>query len=221
MAYDENHYVLRMGGVAFTSEEWSTGIRVQGLGLWQSTLPNMHIVAVTQLSGIAAICSTLWSGTDSVGTTRHSLDYVTFNPVGVDGKQDPVLDTVRFDFTTPATGLNTTSPPQVAIVATLRTAASRGRAHAGRMYLPGLDSAIGTDGSMSATVRDRVGIRVAAFIRDINAVTGGAGNAFVASTFSNLGGHRPITSVQVGDVYDTQRRRRNSLADFYTSYALP
>lgn len=104
-------------------------------------------------------------------------------------------------------------PPQVALVGTLLTGAP-GRSQRGRIYLGGVGSAgITATGRVSTATRDAAALGLAGFYRRVRHVAG-APDAFRPVVVSpTLGTARKITHVQVGDVYDTQRRRRNKLVE--------
>lgn len=99
--------------------------------------------------------------------------------------------------------------PQRALAVSWTTAARRGPAHRGRIYLPGVVSAVGPTLQASVAV---IASNARVFLNEINEDPA-LDAAVVSKTgqgFSNL-----ILGVEVGDRIDTIRRRRNRLQETY------
>jgi len=110
-----------------------------------------------------------------------------------------------------------TQPNQICVVATLFTPKA-GRSGKGRIYLPLLALP-----AVSADPRDGVhqtalAGQIAAWIEDVNAISTATAGPFRVSVQSRLGAGTPgpVTGVGIGDVLDTQRRRRNKLVETYS-----
>jgi hypothetical protein len=102
--------------------------------------------------------------------------------------------------------------PQVALVASLRTA-SFGRSYRGRIYLP-IDGVLpGADGQVTSATCTAAANAVAAFLTATSA--GGPPTASVGSFTKSL--MTPINSVIVDSVADTQRRRRDQFVSLHTA----
>lgn len=114
-------------------------------------------------------------------------------------------------------GATTALPPQCSTVVSLRTpvAGARGR---GRMYLPTLGSnALYQDGRLAVASRSAIASAMQLFLNDWNADSG----TQPVGVASAVGGYvTTVTSIQVGDVIDTQRRRRDTLPESYLSAAI-
>lgn len=114
----------------------------------------------------------------------------------------------------------TALPPQVALVATLIGGSGKGLGGKGRMYLPGVSESVDGTGHITWNVVQYISSHLATFFNDINASFDAPGVAINVSR-----GHKAqlglgarnviINGVRVGNVYDTQRRRRNALAETY------
>lgn len=105
---------------------------------------------------------------------------------------------------------------QTSVVASLRTA-TPGRRTRGRMYWPALGAAIDTStGRLSDPTTSEVAAAVVELLQDVadEATNVNPSAAVVPAVWSreNESGS-VITSVEVGDVLDTQRRRRDKLAE--------
>ena len=127
----------------------------------------------------------------------------------------------------PATGSASTTkfPPQIALVASLRSDRARGRGSHGRMFLPGPAMILGTNGKISTSDRDLVADRLKTFFDGIRASASIPWDPILVSPEKatvpiTAGINETITHVMVGDVYDTQRRRRNQLVESYANRVL-
>ena len=123
-----------------------------------------------------------------------------------------------FEPVTAATGDGANVLPQSTIVASLRSNSTIGPANYGRMYLPhsriGLDTTTPfAEGSPCATLASFL----ATYIETSNAVTNGLSSPSLAQILSSkgAGAAKGVQRVGIGNVTDTQRRRRNRLQETY------
>lgn len=117
-------------------------------------------------------------------------------------------------------------PPQLTPVASLRTNQLGGGGR-GRMFLPGFSNAMyGGDGLTAAGVTTQIATGVAEMLGGVRLDFGTGGvNAvpIVAATYAvspsqrNYGPYAEIVTVRVGNVLDTQRRRRRQMVETYAS----
>lgn len=105
-------------------------------------------------------------------------------------------------------------PPQCAIVASLLTG-KPGKSFRGRVYLPyNAEALVDSDGRVSTAGQTEIAGAWAAFLGGINS----APDFRFCKVFSRTKGvATTITTVSVGNVYDTQRRRRNGLTEAYVT----
>jgi hypothetical protein len=105
-------------------------------------------------------------------------------------------------------------PFQCATVISLLTASAT-RHGRGRFYLPPLAASFLLNGKLNSTAMTTLDTAWTAFFDSLN--TDG-----VNPVVRNRTGHvsTPVTSARVGDVIDTQRRRRNKLTETYTVIAV-
>jgi hypothetical protein len=105
---------------------------------------------------------------------------------------------------------NDGAQPQDTIVLSLRTSRPRGRGHAGRIYPPVRPvniNASGLIGSVTSLLQS--------FVTLVTAIQNAVDAPLVVG--SELAGTlRPVTMLRMGQVVDTQRRRRNALPEMYT-----
>lgn len=123
-------------------------------------------------------------------------------------------------FTSPVTtGTGNGLPPQCAVVTSLLTGIV-GRRTRGRLYWPLLG--VGTtapDGRLDPSVASSIATQTAAWLQAVEgAWTPESIRSCVVSKAS--GTDTAVTSVRVGDVIDTQRRRRNKEIENYSSAPL-
>ena len=117
-------------------------------------------------------------------------------------------------------------PPQLALVVTLRSDRPRGKASKGRMYLPGITPNFDTGtGKIQAShitgIADNLKIFFDALVGDADI----PGELILAAKSSGPLEIIPaqndyVETIRVGDVMDTQRRRRNQLVETYTARTL-
>ena len=135
-----------------------------------------------------------------------------FGPVKVsqiDAATDKVISSAFGTLTKAGTGTGSVLPPQVAVCVTLRTALA-GPSNRGRFYLPA---------TLDTTLESNTGRMAAASVTQL---VGALGNAFTlyagspgtpqvivrSKTHHNA---QNATRYEVGNVFDTQRRRRDKL----------
>lgn len=122
-------------------------------------------------------------------------------------------------YVTPIAGTSSVDglPVQTAIVVSLRTPApgARGR---GRMYLPAPDVGSITQLGRLASTRQQT---VADLLRDFFDAWNAASTTEAAGVVSQVGSSvTALNQVRVGNVFDTQRRRRDQLPEVYVTNAL-
>lgn len=108
-------------------------------------------------------------------------------------------------------------PAQVAVGISLRTG-TPGPKGRGRFYLPACSSSIlASDGRVPLVTRETLVDEFAAYIGSVTATLAGGLSVVYSRTHHQA---YPVTSVQGGDVWDTQRRRRNNLPESRYSVAV-
>lgn len=114
-----------------------------------------------------------------------------------------------------------TQPPQIALVASLLTDIP-GRRYRGRFYWPAGTGGVSSNRKASGSCAPAtVAPAFASMLRSIaDAVAGIDLNPVVVSAAGG-GSVTPVTRVSVGDVYDTQRRRRDAIVESRTAAVVP
>jgi len=145
-------------------------------------------------------------------TSRYSNTTIWSNvqayQLDVDGKATD-LGEAPFPSTVKGAG-TTTLPGQVALCVTLLTGGA-GRSRRGRLYLGGFGATnmLETNGRVIAGATQAVADNIAKFYTELRNENGGDLYRPVVVS-PTLGIARKITSVQVGDVWDTMRSRRKA-----------
>ncbi|SRR6266545_1534979 len=117
-------------------------------------------------------------------------------------------------------------PPQIALVASLISGYRNGTASHGRMFLPGVNAPLdNATGRISSTYRTNISTAFQTFVNGVNTdtVPGSAGKMILVgrAAFGTLSPHEAknayVTGLKIGDLYDTQRRRRNGIRETYAA----
>lgn len=144
-----------------------------------------------------------------------TVSAIKFNAIGPDGRYvDTTTTHAQYveDFGLIQGPESSLVEPQRALAVTWLTAALRGLASKGRVYLPGFAAPVDTGLIIGTGTAGSQEDAATAFISAL-----AADPVVVPSIMSNRGGGvgRPITGVKVGRAIDTQRRRRRSLSEEY------
>lgn len=136
---------------------------------------------------------------------------VRINAYSADGKV--INGASMFDLKAPVVGTAAASgqlPPQMAVVASLRTGA-RGASGRGRMYLP--LTGVNASGKVGSTAINASGNAIKQLLQDL------WGQALVPSIVNaKTLTHSSISNVEIGDLWDVQRRRARNLTEVYTAF---
>lgn len=224
MTYAHKVNKVTISGTCFGgSEIWSTGffLGAEGADAPEVTAPAPNIIAdywQVFFEHAQSEVSWAWLTTevkvaklDVTGeTVLDEVEYYNY-PAAIDGGKQ-------------SNGL----PPQVSIVATLISSNVRGLASKGRMFLPGLAPNIGQFGKIDAAQLGAIATNLNTFLSAVNDDFGVPGKIILASfghvTAKDLSGkptgwgpgeNKLVEHVRLGDVFDTQRRRRNALNEVY------
>lgn len=167
-------------------------------------------------------------GTLMATSPMRWADYSRLNSIRIGAVQTTGLETIEAkeaeDITPPA-GASTEVLPQSSVVASLRSGFVTGAANFGRMFLPhsALPLATGTP-ETSSTVTGTVATAFQTFVSGVKTDLDAAVTAAVDPMIMTqvVGGtSKRVASIAVGDVNDTQRRRRNQLPEEYTFRSIP
>lgn len=224
MAFPE-HYLLQFGG-DLRGDIWSCGIRFS-----KPSLPFDVLDAGEQetlADDMAGDIVTWMNAAGSGWSSASKLRYVKFNRITALGRYQDTGATHQKTYDTapfPGSPVGSDLPNQVAMVVSWVTAAQRGRASKGRIFVPvpgiTIIGALGTFASTGSSSVESAATAAAAFLNNLNNQPGIDVPGIQASVVSRVDGtSRPITAVRVGSVPDTMRSRRNALVEAYSQVAL-
>lgn len=153
------------------------------------------------------------AGMDDV--TTADVDLTLASAASIDPATDGQLTRVEVVLTLTGVAAGEMLPFQCATVITLITASAT-RHGRGRFYLPPLAASVLDGGRISAASLAVLDTAWTAFFDSLNTDT-------VTPVVRNRTGHisTPVTAARVGDVIDTQRRRRNKLVETELTIAVP
>lgn len=229
-AYPHKVNKVTISGTCFAGiEEWSTGFYIGDTGA------DAADPGTTTASAVAALWTTFFTSANAHIAPSHKTTHVKVSQLQLNGDTD--LDKIDiYDYPTPIVGVSggNPMPPQITLAATVTSDNQRGLASKGRMYLPGVNLPIFTaDPRVSVTEQTQITTALKTFLDGVNASSAIAGYAILASKghklviaedpknwYYVLGKIGRVTGVRVGNVYDTQRRRRGGVTEAYTSAVL-
>lgn len=205
MTYTENHLLLSLSGTVYGTDIFNFGLRFS-----HDTLAPAPEPPVTVPVDVVTACTTYFQHAGMVSNQAH-LTLIKLNEIGVDGRYVEDV-TVLHEIDPYVAGASSShQPPQVSLAVSTTTAVTRGRAHAGRWYLPLPGYLPDTDGRLASAASQDAADAAATFVGDLNdALTG-----WKAAVMSPLGATHRITGIRVGRVLDTLRSRRSAFVEDY------
>jgi hypothetical protein len=193
---------------ATSGEQWSMTVHTEKAG---------GTLAAAQAAWAAAL-AVLWNGTggtDSIGQfCKSTTTLTTASTAELDALTGKQLGRVESALALAGTSAGETLPPQLSVVCSLRTALAT-RAGRGRFYLPPFTTSVVTAGLVTAASQAIVSLACQKFLQSLNTAT-----YIVCVYHRSSKTHDIVTTIDVGNVYDTQRRRRDKLIETRSSRTL-
>lgn len=214
--YDRRLLKLTWGGTVAGSDVWTNQLHITpGDG---EPLDQQTVFDAIDLSGtIKDLIRTAYTGTGGIAR-YETLDWVKLSMIDENGLL--VGEPKYYDYPTPVAGTSTFNvPPQDSIVLTLTTNVARGLAYKGRIFLPaGFADVQGTDGRLTPAAVSSLVARFKTMFDGLQQYLALVPEGAVAVVASDVrqGATHNITGIQIGNLVDTQRRRRNRLDETYT-----
>lgn len=217
MGYATPHNLITWFGDGWAQqEEWQFGLRLDGAPA---------TATLAQMTSLENALLPIFNSSDGGISEKARLLGVKQAQIGTDGLYIPNSNSVEKLLASPKPGsVATTAYPQISYCITLQSARSRGLASKGRIYPPAVAFVPLMDGRILQAVAIGYGDLFKAFILAVNAV--GLGTVSVMSKGSSVGATpgvgvtEPVTSLRVGRVADTQRRRRSDIAELHVTVPL-
>lgn len=199
---------LQFGGALFTQEEWSCGLHLH-TPLEVDIAPNVFQAMLTT-----------WMDTVAHGHSSNAhLDYIKCNRIDPTTGKYADQGASQTQLVTGVQGQSPAGPGQLSLCVSLRTAIARGRGSHGRFYPPsGSDYDVDAEGRLPVANASASAVAARQLIDSINALDLGANGPLRVVVFSKIGQlTQPVTHIMVGRIIDTQRRRRASLPEEYST----
>jgi len=220
MAYDRQFIKITWGFLVASSDEIAdTSINYSSAPAWSGAVAALEEIGdtagwggdlITAMETFASIGSFNWANYSTVNSVKVAA-------IGTDGAY--LTEPLVYENETPTPGGSTGTLPQSTVVLSLRSGFTLGQGNYGRMYIPHtrLTMATGTAKS-SPTYTDPAAASGATFVNAVTAVVDDETTATLFPVIMSQAGitSKGVTEVAVGDVTDTQRRRRNRLQEVYS-----
>jgi len=213
-----SYFRVSILGTMVGSEVWSVNPTYDPFGEFGS------VVNQAQLDAAATAIANRSIPTNMINKFSSSCARTGARVEVRDDVTDALLAISTQNSTTAASGAAAMSlPPQSALVVSLRTDTPGGSGR-GRLYWPCLATSLDAAGKVNSTT-------ILSFMTDMKAYLAGIKNdlagAFPAGAFDLAVRFKTthttphVTRLQVGNVIDTQRRRRDNLPEAYQTTTLP
>lgn len=209
----QNYRMTLSGGLASNTERWSVGAWFEDPNA--STPPIAAEVQAWATAIAAAIPTAIGGSLRNALTTSGTIDTVNTywypslaGPAGLSGAAP-----VTF------AGLGTAIHPlPTSMVGSLKTGRA-GRRYRGRSYWPAVGLTVDAAGKFTATDTTAVPQRFKDLFNAIEDAFPSTGSIRLVVASKAANEVTPVTSISVGNVPDTQRRRRDGLIEAYTTVA--
>jgi len=210
------HNVVRINGTLPGGEVWSVTPKFTGspalmteyadLEEW-ATLIGDYIISLSTSDPLIALLSTAGAITsirteyrDANNSLAQAAEYVFASPRAGNGTANKVF--------------------QTSVVISLRTGRP-GRSYRGRIYWPALAATLNAQLRLSESTMTGIMDSAAGLIGEIEGYSDQVGSSVrLAVVSQTLGVSTRVQTIQVGDILDIQRRRRDSLQELYVSREL-
>lgn len=218
---------VTISGTCFNGQEqWSTGFYI-GDPAADAADPG-----TTTASSLAPLWTTFFQHANAHISTAYKTTSIKVSQLEIDGDVDlSMIDIYDYPAAIAGSSGGAPLPPQIALAATLTSDLQRGLASKGRMYLPGINLPMGAaDPHVAIFEQTNIADQLKVFVDAVNASANISGRIVLASKGTKLtnpadpnqwayvnGKTANVTGLRVGNVYDTQRRRRNGIAESYVS----
>lgn len=228
--YNQPFIKLTFGGqLAQGQDEWNCGINLSAENDALIPIGGVDVERAFDLyveeikDDIVDIFSSYVSSVQMSIPAGATLDYVKLALIGTDGFY--VKEAAVFEVVGVTGGANNAYIPQVSLVMTLQSEKFRDPGKYNRFYLPTVVPV--TSSAYRPANTQRMAERTADLLSVLTREMSPFNNAVrvfpaaVSSSDKLEGPYREIKYVKVGNVFDTQRRRRNKIGEIYTTVEVP
>lgn len=209
---------MTVSGTLPSGEVWSCGAAYKREDLIQDNVIRDYEGLLDQANVAWGVIRD-WESTDPLRTLLSVGGAI--NKVRWEYRDGPELIQAAEVTGTPVAGFGAmTKTFQTSLVFSLLTGRA-GRSYRGRIYWPALGAVIEADGRVQTSRIQNAANQMAEFLKDAGRRGGGQPDVDPGVYSSTLDVWTPIESVEVGNVLDTQRRRRDSLIEARVSAEIP
>lgn len=209
-------YSVTFGGELY-GDIWQCGLHMLGDAGGITSVPYDTILADIKTD------VTTWFTAIGV-TSAAKLNRVSFNEIDpLTKKYVSATNSYELSFTGIPGTVSSNLHPQISLCNSLLTGAKRGIAARGRIYPPPTVQVnqVGNDGQLASGARLAMATATKNLVANLNNWPGlNLPTVPEVVILGYDGSMRKVTSVSVGSIPDTQRRRRNALKETYTEVAL-
>lgn len=205
-------------GTLVSEERWSVNPTFDPTGEFGSTVNQVALdlaaKTIAEISPTAGMSQLMSSAAKLTGVRLEVRDDTSDGLIGIS----------EYTLPTPwGGGTPVTLPPQAAVVVSLRTTTPGGSGR-GRIYWPALGATLNSTGRLTSPTTDTV---ATGFKTYFASVRGALATAFpligfdlaVRSKTTRTTPH--VVRLQVGNIIDTQRRRRDAIRESYSTLDIP
>ena len=227
MAYDSQFLRFTWNfSIIGTEEIAQTSLNMKPPGVWTAAL-----AALNEIKADAPLQALLLTRMATLmgNVQLQWADYSRLNSIRVGA-----VDTTGLELDSPMIFEDNTPPegtvvgtilPQASVVASLRSGLVTGSGNFGRMYLPHTALSMLADSphassTTTATVAEAFRVFLNAVRDDVNEVIAATVFPFIMTQVAGQSS-KLVQEIRVGDVTDTQRRRRNQLQEVYSVLPIP
>ena len=225
MTYDSQYLNIDFGfAIGGTPEVAHTGVKLRPATGWTGAVVALGEIEANEtacLTAVAAAMNDLMNSSSLAWADYSDFVSVKVSAHGTNGLYlaDPLIFEAAID-----SGASSNVLPQSTVVLSLRSGFTLGKANYGRMYLPHTRSTLTAGGPFVAS--GDTGPIATAGATMLNDVTTAINAETTATLFPTImskigsGIGRIVDNVKVGNVVDTQRRRRQQLSETYSTASL-
>jgi len=227
MGYPAHWTRWSFGGALFTDETWTVNLTMGtpgGAGVVPGGDDQWWTFCDENIQKAYDAFRIFWLTPQSMATAGASFTWAKAAVLGPSGLYVGNRAPAYVEGPTTA-GLGVEMPPQVALCFTNLTDIARGPGHNGRIYIPAGSRNSPAISSTGHITYGGITIWLTAYkalLEAMNRFTlgGSLASPRVSVTSRVTGLSTPVTKVRIGDVYDTQRRRRESIEEHYYSESI-
>lgn len=216
MAYPYSFIKLTFGGdLQDTDEVWTCGFHI-GRESANTTQSDLENIGSLQITAMADSIKTFFTHPQTRVPSKYRLQWVKMAAIGTNGKY--LGAPVEYYYTTPGVGSSVSGfVPQNSSVFTIVSDKFKDPGKYNRFYLPAATPLGAGNFKLTAAQTQDMATRLAVLLNDINiALTVELSGIAVRVVSQKSGIYRSIDHARVGDIIDTQRRRRNALREEYS-----